>query len=334
MNENAAHDWEITTENAGTRLDVFVAAQLQVSRGRAQKLLQNALLNGAPAKASHALKPGDLVEVSQAQTAQQETALAQTALAQTALNHDIASFALPPILYEDEHLLIVNKPRGLMVHAGAGEPQATLVDVLQAHGRTLSTVGPDERAGIVHRLDKDTSGVMAVCKTDAAHWKLASDFAERHVQKSYIALVCGVPPSPGRIEAPISRHAVNRKKMTVDADARGARSRMATTEYSCSRTWPRCALLDINLLTGRTHQIRVHLSYIHHPVVGDAIYGGLHRALECAPNEQARQAIEELHGQALHAARLSFSHPLTNEELSFETPLPDVMQRVIDALDA
>lgn len=324
---NDEHNWEIASEDAGARLDVFVASRLEVSRGRAQKLLLNALLNGTPAKASHTLKTGDHVVLAQIETAQQE------AKTQIALDQNIASFELPPILYEDEHLLIVNKPRGLMVHAGAGEPQPTLVDVLRAHGRTLSTVGPAERAGIVHRLDKDTSGVMAVCKTDASHWKLASDFAERRVRKSYIALVCGVPPTPGRIEAPISRHAVNRKKMTVDADARGSRSRMAITEYSCSRTWPRFALLDINLLTGRTHQIRVHLSYIHHAVVGDAVYGGLHRALETAPNDEARHAIEALNGQALHAARLSFSHPITNEELSFEAPLPDVMQRVIEALE-
>lgn len=236
----------------------------------------------------------------------------------------------PRIIYEDEHLVVIEKPRGLAVHPGAGERLPTVVDVLQAGGRALSGVGPDERAGIVHRLDKETSGVMVVCKTDAAHWKLAEDFAARRITKKYAALVCGVPVLRGRVEAPIVRHPVNRKKMTIDSTGRPA-----ITEFQVVRSWPKFALLDIVLLTGRTHQIRVHLTHLHHPVVGDDVYGGgRSRALQTAPNESARAAIEALSGQALHATHLAFAHPITQAPIEFESPLPMDMLRIIEALDA
>lgn len=312
----AATELSVGENEAGQRLDVFVAARLAVSRGRAQKLLQDAMCNGALVKPSHVLKADDQITIAQSEAPDLKPAIRNPII------------PLPPILFEDEHLLVLNKPRGLSVHAGAGGPQATLVDALRSHGRVLSGVGPPERAGIVHRLDKDTSGVMAVCKTDAAHWKLAADFAERRVRKNYAALVCGVPPPRGRIEAPIARHPANRKKMAVDGSGRGA-----VTEYEVEKSWPKFALLDVSLLTGRTHQIRVHLSHAHYPVVADRVYGGLQRALSSAPNEQARAAIESLGGQALHAARLAFSHPITGEALQFESPLPDDMQRVVEALN-
>jgi 23S rRNA pseudouridine1911/1915/1917 synthase len=310
------HDFLIEENEAGQRLDVFVAAHLNVSRGRAQKLLDNATVNDKPAKASQTLRTGDRILISEAAPETHPSPL---------IPHPSP---LPPVLYEDEHLLVLNKPRGLTVHAGAGEPQETLVDVLRAHGRTLSQVGPPERAGIVHRLDKETSGIMMVCKTDAAHWKLAKDFEERRVRKDYTALVCGVPPERGRIEAPIFRHPSNRKKMAVVATGRPA-----VTEYTVTQKWPRFALLSVNLLTGRTHQIRVHLSYVHHQVVGDEVYGGLHRALSSAPNDEVRAAMEALSGQALHAAHLGFMHPVTAEQLEFEAPLPNDMQRVLDSLN-
>lgn len=316
MSERGAeNELKVEEEEAGQRLDVFLAARLAVSRARAQKRLEAATLNGAPCKPSHVLKAGDEITIAPAQpptpTPQPPNPVAP----------------LPPIFFEDEHLIVLNKPRGLSVHAGAGEPQITLVDVLRAHGRALSGVGPAERAGIVHRLDKETSGLIAVCKTDAAHWQLAAAFAARRVRKNYMALVCGVPPLRGRVEAPIARHPANRKKMAVVASGRPA-----VTEYEVKKSWPKFALLDVDLLTGRTHQIRVHLAYAHHPVVGDGVYGGLHRALSGAPNEAAHAAIQELSGQALHAVRLAFAHPITDEALEFEAPLPDDIWRVIEAL--
>lgn len=309
------HTFYIEAADAGTRADVFVAAKHSVSRSRAQKLIESATLNGAPIKPSHALKIGDELK-----------------LAPPNLNPEPQTLnpitALPPILFEDEHLIVVNKPRGLSVHAGAGEPQATLVATLQASGRTLSSVGPSQRAGIVHRLDKDTSGVMVVCKTDAAHWKLAEDFATRRVQKWYRALVCGVPPLRGRIEAPLDRHPTNRKKMAISRNGRPS-----ITEYEVETSWPRFALLKIDLLTGRTHQIRVHLTHIGYAVVGDDVYGGgRKRALDAAPNDAFRAALDNLKGQALHAAELNFAHPISSEAMHFEAPLPPEVTALIEAL--
>lgn len=319
MNENELNEFLVGDSEAGQRLDVFIAAQLTVSRGRAQKLLETTTVNGAPAKAKYTVKTGDKVLV----TGQ------LSAVSETAPNPESDSLnPLPAILFEDEHLIILNKPSGVVVHAGAGETGATLVDILRAHGKTLSSVGPQERGGIVHRLDKETSGVMVVCKTDAAHWKLASDFAERRVRKEYAAIVNGVPRGPGRVEAPIFRHPQHRKKMAVVATGRPAIS-----EYSVEKSWPKFALLNVNILTGRTHQIRVHLSYVNHAVVGDELYGGLHRALMNAPTDEVREAMKTLSGQALHAHRLAFAHPVTGEDLKFETPLPEEMNRVLEALD-
>lgn len=307
----------IAAEDAGTRIDAFLAARLEVSRARAQKILETATVNGKTVKPSYSLREGDelIYIVPEVEVVVEPVYRAE-------------DVALPPILFEDEHLLVLNKPRGLTVHAGAGETGATLVDILRAHGRPLSAVGPVERAGIVHRLDKDTSGLIIVAKTDAAHWKLAADFEARQVQKTYEALVNAIPPLRGRIEAPIARSHSNRKKMTVSPEGRPS-----VTEYAVERKWERFAWLSINLLTGRTHQIRVHLAYIHHPVVGDTVYGGFYRALDNAPNPAVKTAIETLGGQALHARRLAFEHPITAERLEFEAPLPEEIENILKALD-
>ena len=317
--ENAPQILIAGEDDAGKRVDVFIAREKKVSRERAKNLLQNATVGGAPVKSSHVLKVGEKVVLQRAAKVEKR-------------EEKISHFPLPafdiPVIYEDEHLIVINKPCGLVVHEGAGEVGSTLVDILRGQGTQLSSVGPSERAGIVHRLDKDTSGVMAVCKTDAAHWKLAADFAERRVHKEYSALVCGVPRAPGRVEAPIDRHPKNRVKMAVVASGR-----MAITEYSVTQKWERFALLKVRILTGRTHQIRVHLAYVNYPVVGDAVYSGHNRALENAPNEDAKNAMENLRGQALHAAHLAFSHPVTNEPMSFHAPLPEEITRIIEALD-
>ena len=316
------HQLLVEIEHTAQRLDVFVASQLQVSRARAQTLLENTTVNGATEKAKYAVKTGDRVCVSGQWSVVSD---------QPTLDTRYSSFntVLPPILFEDEHLIVLNKPRGVVVHVGSGETGATLIEILQAHGRTLSSVGSPDRAGVVHRLDKDTTGAMIVCKSDAAHWKLAADFAERRVQKNYLALVCGVPPRIARVEAPIARHPRDRKKMAVVREGKNA-----ITAYSTVESWQKFALLDVDLLTGRTHQIRVHLSYINHPVVADTTYGGFKRALESSQTSEVRAAIEALQGQALHAARLAFTHPITEEELKFEAPLPDDFNRVLEVLRA
>jgi 23S rRNA pseudouridine1911/1915/1917 synthase len=313
----ATEQINITDEAAGARLDAWLAAHLNVSRGRAHKTVERVLVNGATVKASYTLRAGDRLEIPP----------------------DDTPVAVPPvtaepafdleILYEDEHLLIINKPRGLVVHPGAGQESGTLVDILRATGRALSTVGPPERAGIVHRLDKETSGVIAVCKTDEAHWKLAADFEARRVVKTYTAIVCGIPTLRGRIEAPIARSQRDRKKMAISREGRSA-----ITEYEVVQKWAKFSLLKINLFTGRTHQIRVHLTHIGHAVVGDVVYGGIQRAIAGAPDDATRGAIEALTGQALHASRLAFEHPIFAVQLEFEAPLPLDMQDVVNALDA
>lgn len=315
---------EVRDEYAGQRVDAFIAAHFAVSRSRAQKMLDGATLNKARVKPSHVLKGGDVLLLPhwEADAEEIEEQIISENMPMPELIKDLI------FVYEDEHLMVINKPRGLLVHLGAGERVATLVDFLRQQGKPLSSVGPAERAGIVHRLDKDTSGLMIVCKTDAAHWKLAEDFASRRLTKNYIALVCGVPPLRGRIEAPIERHATHRKKFAVVPHGKDA-----ITEYSVAQHWRKFALLDINLLTGRTHQIRVHLNYLNHPVVGDPLYGGEKRALDSAGSPEVRAALEKLRGQALHAAKLQFTHPITAQTLQFEAPMPDDMQNVIEALN-
>jgi 23S rRNA pseudouridine1911/1915/1917 synthase len=318
---------QITIEEAqaGQRVDAFVAAHLNVSRSRAQKLLEGATLNQTRVKPSHVLKLGDVLLLPEIETTIEEAA-AQIASENMPMPELINKLVF---VYEDEHLMVINKPRGLLVHLGAGERVATLVDFLRQQNKPLSSVGPPERAGIVHRLDKDTSGLIIVCKTDAAHWKLAEDFSNRRLTKNYIALVCGVPPLRGRIEAPIERHATHRKKFAVVPHGKDA-----ITEYNVTQHWRKFALLDVNLLTGRTHQIRVHLNCLNHPIAGDPLYGGEKRALDSAGNDEVRAALQQLDGQALHAAKLAFTHPMSDVPLQFEAPMPDDMQNVIAALNA
>ena len=302
--------------DVGTRLDAFIAAHFVVSRSRAQKILESVTVNGRNAKPSYTLRAGDKIVGAHLEI-EAETA-----------PELVPQGEIPPILYEDDDLMVIHKPRGLTVHPGAGDTGFTLVEIMQSHGRKLSGVGPAERAGIVHRLDRDTSGVMLLAKTDAAHWKLAADFESRDIHKTYAAICCGIPPARGRIEAPIARSLSNRTKMTISPSGRHA-----VTEYEIERQWERFALLKINLLTGRTHQIRIHFGYLHHPIAGDVVYGGFYRALTNAPSDEVKTAIENLHGQALHAAKIEFSHPISGQKMSFAAPPPPEIAALIAALD-
>ena len=233
------------------------------------------------------------------------------------------------IVHEDEHLIVIDKPAGLVVHAGAGNPDGTLVNALLAHCPDgLSSIGAPLRPGIVHRLDKDTSGLLVVAKTDAAHAALARQFAEHSVERAYQALVWGSPiPTAGRIVAAIGRSRHSRTRMTVLSH--GGKS--AVTAYKTMRTFGAIAsLLECRLATGRTHQIRVHLASIGNPIIGDAVYGGRHaRSREGG----ASVSLAALPGQALHAFLIGFSHPLSKARLRFCSDLPVYYRKLIDLLE-
>ena len=303
------------------RADAFLSVRLEISRARARAIIQSATVNGESIKASYAIKEGDEIRFDPVAGADK--------VAATQAKWSAEQLARPlDFLYQDDDILVLDKPRDLSVHPGAGEVQVTLVDLLKARGIALSDLGPLHRAGIVHRLDKDTSGVMIIAKTNAAHEKLAAAFSARAIEKHYWVLCCGIPPARGRIEAPIARSPSNRKKMSVRPEGRAS-----FTEYIVEKKWEKFAQLSVDLLTGRTHQIRVHLAYIGHAVAGDPLYGGFHRALDCAPNDEARAAFEALGTQALHAQFIRFAHPISGETMEFEAPLPAAMQRIVAALD-
>ncbi len=291
------------------RLDRFIAREVQgLSRSAVQRLIASGAVtvNGAPTKASYVPAPGDLVRV---ELPAEEAPAPQPE-------------AIPlSLLYEDAHLLVVNKPAGLVVHPGAGRAAGTLVNALLAHRPELAQRFPGtDRPGIVHRLDRDTSGVMVVAADADARRALLAQFKGRDVDKRYLALVYGEPqPGRGAIEAPIGRDPLHRTRMAVVAEG----GRPARTEYTVVARLARgrAALVEAQLLTGRTHQIRVHLAAIGHPVVGDAVYG-YRRGEIAAPRI------------LLHSWRLSLAHPVTGERMTFEAPLPEDMAAVLARLRA
>jgi 23S rRNA pseudouridine1911/1915/1917 synthase len=245
------------------------------------------------------------------------------------------------IVYEDEHLLVIDKPAGLVVHPAAGHPDSTLVNALIAHcGDSLSGIGGVKRPGIVHRLDKQTSGLMVVAKTDKAHRALAEQFSDHGrqggLEREYLALIWGRPRAEAMtIDRPIGRHAHHRERMAVVAQGRGKR---AVTHLYLHRSFPSnvasplASLVRCRLETGRTHQIRVHLAHIGHPLLGDPLYGGGFKTKAGKLDEQSRAALQFLGRQALHAAVLGFAHPKTGEHLRFESALPPNMGALETAL--
>ena len=237
--------------------------------------------------------------------------------------------ALPlPILYQDKHLIVVDKPAGMVVHPAAGHASGTLVNALLHHIDDLSGIGGEKRPGIVHRLDRGTSGLMVVAKHDTAHEELARQFAEREVEKEYTALVWGEVMAGRRIDAPIGRDPSNRKKMASTESKRMRRSREAVTRIVRAEHFGRTmTLAGVAIHTGRTHQIRVHLSAIGHPVVGDALYGGVHRRV---PGDL--RAVTHLERPFLHAAKLAFKHPEDGRRMEFRSELPQDLQGVLDEL--
>jgi 23S rRNA pseudouridine1911/1915/1917 synthase len=244
--------------------------------------------------------------------------------APVALHNEAQDIALE-IVFEDDHLLVVDKPAGMVVHPAAGNFDGTLVNALLYHcaGR-LSGIGGVARPGIVHRIDKDTSGLLVVAKTDVAHEGLAAQFAKHSIDRRYLAIVAGLPnPLSGSIEAPLARSSANRKKMAVTSEGRGKR---AVTHYRIVTPLSGAALVECRLETGRTHQVRVHMASIGHPLLGDPIYG--------RPRQGHRELLKRLNfeRQALHAAQLGFVHPVSKEKLSFKSALPSDIQELFGAL--
>ena len=299
----------VAAEQEGTRLDAFLASLLpDRSRSQIQKLIKEGLVTGPAGglRASTAVRTGQTFSIE----------LPEPTVA-TAVAEDLPL----AILYEDSDLVVLDKPAGMVVHPAAGHDSGTLVNALLHHVDDLSGIGGELRPGIVHRLDRGTSGVMVVAKHDAAHQELARQFHDREVEKEYIALVWGLVQAGRRIDAPIGRDPSDRQKMST----RARRARSAVTRVTRAEHLKGVSLLRVAIATGRTHQIRVHLSAIGHPIVGDQTYGGVHRHVA---NDV--RAVQRLERPFLHAARLAFKHPADGRQMEFESPLPDDLQRVID----
>ena len=325
----------VDSEDAAERLDKWVALRVPgLTRSRAQTLIRDGYVStdaGVIWDASRRVKSGEMISVA----------------VPPAQDPEPAGESIPlSVVFEDAHLIVVDKPPGLVVHPSAGHGSGTLVNALIAHcGASLSGIGGIKRPGIVHRLDKDTSGLLVVAKTDAAHQGLAQQFASHgadgRLQRRYRALVWGVPLRPtGTIDAALARSTHNRTKIAVTGAGQGRR---AVTHYSVAETFtgragpglaakPVASLVDLELETGRTHQIRVHLASIAHPVMGDAVYGAGFKASAAILGEEARAALLALGRQALHAAVLGFEHPVTGKLCRFESPLPADMTRLVAAL--
>ncbi len=304
-----AQHYAFTVEEGGERLDRFLAARLpELSRAAIQRLIAEGevRLEGAVVRPSRRVRPGERVEVRvpapRPSTAQPEP--------------------IPlDILYEDAAILVINKPAGMVVHPGAGTHSGTLVNAVLAHCPDLQGIGGEVRPGIVHRLDKETSGVIVVAKTEQALRDLQRQFKRRTVRKHYVALVIGALPQPeGFIEAPIGRHRIHRHKMAVVANGKEARTRWRVLQRLRDGAGRPYTLVDVALLTGRTHQIRVHFAWLGFPLVGDRTYGPpRHPPLE-APR------------QCLHARELTIHHPTTGEVMTFSAPLPEDFRAVLDSL--
>jgi 23S rRNA pseudouridine1911/1915/1917 synthase len=309
------HTITVPDDSDGTRLDRFLASMLPAhSRSQIQRLIKEGLVRvcGRDAKSNQQVKAGQEISVE----------------VPAPIDPIPLPEALPlPIVYQDRDLIVVDKPAGMVVHPAAGHASGTLVNALLHHVDDLSGIGGEKRPGIVHRLDRGTSGLMVVAKHDAAHEELARQFADREVEKEYIALTWGEVMAGRRIDAPIGRDPSNRKKM-APASARVRRSREAVTRIVRAEHFGRVlTLVQVAIYTGRTHQIRVHLSGIGHPIVGDALYGGVRRRV---PGDV--RAVTHLDRPFLHAARLAFTHPGETRRMEFSSELPEDLQRVLDEL--
>ncbi|MDY0000770.1 MAG: RluA family pseudouridine synthase [Polyangia bacterium] len=304
-----SREFIVDAEGAGQRLDVFLSARAAVTRSQVQRHIELGVVTvgGAPARASRALRTGEVVEYSPPPPAPAEAEPEDIPLR---------------VLHEDEHLVVVDKPAGLVVHPAAGHAGGTLVNALLHHCGALSLVGGRMRPGIVHRLDKGTSGVMVISKSDAAHLGLSEQFSAHSVERAYTAITVGAPPSDrGSFDTLHGRHPVDRKRFTCSV----TRGKRAVTHYEVLEHIGPLCLVRARLETGRTHQVRVHLSEHGAPLLGDPQYGRSCR------DQDLRALAKALGRQALHAGVLGFVHPITREPLAFETPLPADMEAALAA---
>ena len=294
----------VPVEAAGQRLDRFLAERLEQPRNQVQRWLRDGIfaVGGVQAKVSHAVRPGEVVSGEVPDAAARQTLAAEPGLLR--------------LLHEDEALLVLDKPAGLTVHPGAGRSTGTLAHHLLHDFPEIAGVGGPGRPGIVHRLDKDTSGVMVVARTAAAYHALARAFAERAVRKTYIAVVYGTPsPEHGAISAPIARHPERRKEMAVRSHGRPSVTAYRTRAAAAGIAW-----MEIDLQTGRTHQIRVHMKHARHPLVGDPIYGEARWKALPRPVQAPLAAFPR---PALHAWRIELDHPMSGHRVAFSAPVPN-----------
>lgn len=296
----------VTEEGKDSRLDAFLSGQLEgLSRSYIQKVLKNGgvTVNGKPAKSSCRIVTGDRIEIDVPEPEEPEILAEPMDL---------------DILYEDRDIILINKPKGMVVHPAAGHYTGTLVNGLMAHCREdLSGINGVLRPGIVHRIDMDTTGVLIVCKNDAAHQSIAQQLKDHSITRKYYAIVHGViKDDSGTINAPIGRHPTDRKKMSILS----RNGRDAVTHYRVLQRFEKYTYVECQLETGRTHQIRVHMASIHHPLLGDAVYG------------PARCPIAGLQGQTLHAGVLGIVHPRTGEYMEFSAPLPEYFAQLLKKL--
>lgn len=317
--EKNATVYHIQAEQKGNRLDRFLmSATEDVSRTYIQKLIRDGTVtvnNKIAKQPSYTLRFGDQVCLNLPESRPLESVQPEK------IQLDI--------LYEDNHLIVLNKLAGMLVHPASGVNSGTLVNALLAHCSDLSGIGGVERPGIVHRLDKDTSGVLVVAKTDIVHRELSRQFEQHTITRQYVAVVCGVPSEvTGTIDAQIARSRRDRRRMTTVENS----GRHAITHYQVLELYNKFSLIQLTLETGRLHQIRVHLQHIGHPVAGDAIYGGEQRAMKDADTLPIKHALIHLKRQALHARTLQFEHPISRESLMFSAPKPADMQRLVEAL--
>lgn len=301
--------YRVGPEEAGQRFDVYLAAAAKISRSAAERQIENgsALLNGCQAPKKTPVSEGDAVDFTLPEPAACSCAAQSIPL---------------DIVYEDADLVVVNKPAGMVVHPAAGNPDGTLVNALLAHcGETLSGIGGEMRPGIVHRIDKETSGLIAVAKNDEAHLALSEQLKDKTMSRIYLAVVRGCPrEQEGRIDRPIGRSPKDRKKMAIVPDGRHA-----ATRYQVLERFDGWSLLRLELETGRTHQIRVHMASIGHPLMGDCLYSSSNTPFESRHRDW-------LPGQLLHAAELRLVHPRTGEKMCFSAPIPANFEAVLDVL--